>query len=192
MPNQPSLPPLGAVQNQPQNINFLAKHRFRLLLRRAPNVQYFVQEANLPGLSMGNASQPTPFTNLPVPGDKLNFEDLTITFPVDEDMTNYKEIANWLVGETFPKQYGQYKDLVKSYDGPRSDVALMILDSNSQVKHTVVFRDAFPVSISGLSFDTKATDTDLNYASATFKYSYWEFDEVDAATDTSTQADGFN
>src|SRR4051812_15476237 len=120
----------GAAQNQPQNINFLATHRFRVVLNRAPNVTYFVQEANLPGINMGNATQPTPFVDLPVPGDKLKFEDFTITFPVDEDMRNYKEIASWLVGLGFPKQYGQFKELYDSFEGPRSDISLMILDSD--------------------------------------------------------------
>jgi len=180
---------IGIVQRQPENINFLATHRFRVLIQRTPSVQYFCQEANLSGLSMGNASQPTPFTDIPHPGDKINFEDFSMTFPVDEDMQNYKEIANWIVGLGFSKQYGQFKDLTDNWAGVRSDITLLVLDSNQKAKHTIIYRDAFPTALSGIQFNTKTSDTNIPLATANFKYVYYEFGEVNADTDTLTQAD---
>jgi len=138
---------------------------------------------------MGNAIQPTPFIDLPIPGDKLSFQDFSMTFPVDEDMKNYKEIANWIIGLGFPRQYGQYKDLENNWAGLRSDIALMILDSNQNPQHTVTYRDAFPTGLSGLNFDVKASDTTIPLATATFKYAFYDFDEVDQRNDTMTPAD---
>ncbi len=189
--NDPAAP-IGAYQNQPTNINFLNTHRFRVVLRRAPSLVYFVQEANLPAMGMGNATYGTPFVDIPIAGDKVKYEDFVMTFPIDEDMKNYKEIAEWLIGLGFPKQFGQYKDLAESFDGVKSDISLMILDSNHNPQHTIRFVDAFPVYISEIHFDTKATDNVIPVVSATFKYSYWEFDGVNDGTATITQADHFN
>jgi hypothetical protein len=66
---------------------------------------------------------------------------------------------------------------------------LLILDSDLRVKHTVSFRDAYPTALSGLDFNSTEQDTVLPQASATFKYSYWELDSVDADTATMTPAD---
>ena len=153
-----SPPGLGIAQNQPTDLNFLATHRFRVVLWRAPAIQYFCQETNLPGMAMGSASQPTPFVDIPHPGDKIVFEDFVMTFPVDENMQNYREIATWIIGLGFPRQYGQYAEIAQSKIGIKSDIGLIILDSNFQPNHTVIFHDAFPTALSGINFDTKVTD----------------------------------
>ena len=159
-------------------------------MRRAPNVVYWVQSCNLPGFGMGNPLQPNPFVDVPVPGDKIVWQDFSITFPVDEEMKNYREIADWIVGLGFPKQFGQYKDLKNSIDDIESDIGLIILDSNHQPLHVVKFVGAFPTNISDIVFDTKAEDTVVPSVTANFKYAYWQFDEVNVGTTTLTQADG--
>jgi hypothetical protein len=161
----------------PTNENFLATHRFRILLQRAPNVTFFCQEANLPGISMGNWAQPTPFTDVPVPGDKIQYEDFTISFAVDEDMNNYKEVANWITSIGFPRDFRQYDRK------NRSAISLIIMDSNNEPAHVVTFSDAFPVSLSGIQFNTKADDATPAYASATFKYAFWSMEQEDVNAD---------
>lgn len=188
----PLNPTIGVYQNQPTNVNFLSTHRFRVVLRRAPSLVYFVQECNLPGMSMGNATYPNPLVDIPVPGDKVKYDPFIMTFPVDEDMKTYREVADWFIGLGFPKQFGQYKDLAQSFDGIRSDISLMILDSAHQPQHIVNFIDAFPISISDIHFDTKATDSIIPLVTATFLYTYWEFDDVNANTTTVTPADRIN
>jgi hypothetical protein len=138
---------------------------------------------------MGNAMQPTAFVQVPLPDDRIIYNDFVCTFPVDEQMKNYREIADWIIGLGFPKQFGQYKDLRDSVDGIESDVSLIILDADHQPMHTVKFLGAFPVSLSEIVFNTKDTDTVIPMVTATFKYTYWQFDEVNAGTTTMTQAD---
>lgn len=166
--------PLGAFENQPTNINFLALHRFRVIIKRIPNVVYFCQEANLPGVTVGAASQSTPFVDIPRPGDKCQFEDLTITFPVDEDFKNYMEIFKWITALGFPKKFDQYKRLATGPDGVYSEISLLILDSESNVSHTINFKGAFPTGLSGISFNVKEQDVSIPLATATFKYEQWE------------------
>jgi hypothetical protein len=182
-------PLIGIYNNQPTNINFLIMNRFRLVMRRAPSCVYFVQTCNLPGFNMDNATQATSFVQLPVPGDRIHYNDFVFTFPVDEDLKNYREIADWIIGLGFPKQFGQYADLANSLDGVESDIGLIILDSEQNPKHIVSFHNAFPVSITDLNFNTKAQDTELQMVTVTFKYGYWQFDEVNVGSNTVTPAD---
>jgi hypothetical protein len=186
-PLPPSL--VGIYANQPTDINFLITNRFRLVLRRAPSCVYFVQQCNLPGFNMDNATQATTFVQVPVPGDRIHYNDFIITFPVDEQMKNYREIADWIIGLGFPKQFGQYADLDNSMDGIESDIGLIILDADQNPMHIVKFVGAFPVSISDIQFDTKGTDTVIPMVTVAFKYTYWQFDEVNIGSKTITPAD---
>ena len=60
---------------------------------------------------MGNATQPTYLKDLPIPGDKMEFEDLNVRFLVDENLENYMEIQNWMRGLGFPESLQEIYDL---------------------------------------------------------------------------------
>ena len=111
----------------------------------------------------------------------MDFGDLNIRFLVDEDLTNFMEIQNWLRGLGFPEEVQEFRNLEKSGSLPTrkyverghdvySDGTLQILSSNMVAKFNINFKDLFPVSLTTLTFD--ATDTDIEYftADATFKY----------------------
>lgn len=173
---------IGIIQRQTTNPNFLHTHRFRMVMHRTPSMVYFLQEMNLPGMTMGNPIQPTPFVDVPIHGDKIQFEDLVVSFAVDEDMKNYKEIRNWMVGLGFPQNFNQHKELVESMYGKTTDIMLVILDSNYNAQHFVMFRGAFPTSLGGLQFNTKDQDVAVQPVSVTFKYAYYEFIDLGNVT----------
>ena len=71
-------------------------------------MQFFVQTANVPGISLGEAVIPTPYKDIPYVGDKVTYESLTIQFIVDEHLENYIEMHNWMIGIGFPKSRQQF------------------------------------------------------------------------------------
>ena len=85
-----------AIRNQPTNLNQLNVVSFETNFLRIPGVNYFCQRINIPGISLSSSVISTPFANIPIEGDVLEFEDLSIGFIVDEDMQNYLELYNWL------------------------------------------------------------------------------------------------
>lgn len=171
---------MAAIDTQPDNRNFLSPLGFRFNLSRTPNTNYFVQTVTLPSLSLGDFDVETPFVKLPTPGTKLNFEPLSITFMVNEDLDNYLEIYNWLNGLGFPESYDQYRNYVRrpsiateanSKGGDiYSDGTLMLLTSNHNANLKVVFKDMFPISLSDLAFDSTLTDVEYLRATVTFRY----------------------
>ena len=173
-------------RNQVQNKNFLNPTGFKFILNRAPKVVFFSNQASIPGLSLGVAEQPTYLKDIPQPGDKLEFRDLTIRFLVDEDLENYLEIQHWLRGLGFPDSLKEIYDWQKSNpnapDGVlnyTSDGTLNVLSSSNTPNFKVKFLDMFPVSLSDLDFD--ATDSDVDYltANVTFKYTIYNITDLD-------------
>ncbi len=167
--------------SQIENRNFLAPVGFQFNLQRSPGAAFFCNQANIPDLNLGVTEQPNYLRPIPTPGDILDFGDLNIRFLVDEDLTNFMEIQNWLRGLGFPEEVQEFRNLEKSGSLPTrkyierghdvySDGTLQILSSNMVAKFNINFKDLFPVSLTTLTFD--ATDTDIEYftADATFKY----------------------
>ena len=156
-----------AIRNQPTNLNQLNVVSFETNFLRMPGVSYFCQRVNIPGISLSNTIQSTPFANIPIEGDVLEFEDLTISFIVDEDMQNYLELYNWIQSLGFPDKYSQYDNETSSI---KSDVNILIHTNKSNPNYSIVFKDVFPVSLGTISFDTNATTLDSIIVDASFKY----------------------
>ena len=171
--------------------NFLRPNAFRFSIKNLPSVAFTCQSANLPSLTLGFTTQPTPFLDIPHVGDKNVFGDFTIRFLITEDMSNYIELYEWLVALGFPTDYNQYRNFtgerlnrfpfVKDSRGAPiavaySDATLTILDSNNVPKTNIQFKDAFPVSVEALDFDITSSSVDYFVGIASFKYKQFEIE----------------
>lgn len=165
---------------QIENRNFLSPGGFKFTITRKPKLSFLSNSATVPGITLGTAVQPTYLRDLDVPGDKIQFEDFSMSFLVDETMENYMEIHNWIIGLGYPESVQQFKDLLNDEErnlnnikNQFSDGTLQILNSNYQVQAQVNFKDLFPVSLSALEFIADDSDTNYFTATATFKYTYY-------------------
>ena len=171
------------------NRNFLSPVGFKFSLKRAPAVAFFCNQANIPSIDLGIAEQPTWLKNIPVPGDKIEFGDLTLRFLVDEDLVNYMELQRWIRGLGYPESMDEFRKLEgeavlpgnfgNAGDDIYSDGTLQILSSNLVPQFQVVFSDLFPYSLSTVTFD--ATDTDIDYftADVSFKYTIYNLTDME-------------
>ena len=176
--------------NNPNELDYLRPNAFKFQIHNIPNVSYFCQAANIPEINLPPATQMTPLVDIPHPGDKLEFGVLMIRFLIQEDMKNYKELYDWLVGLGFPKDHKQFAEYTKTQEyrfpdispqnqqglGQYSDATLTLLDSNNNAKVLFRFVDAFPISLQGLDFEIVTGSTDYMIAVAMFKYSYFDIE----------------
>ena len=172
-------------ENQINNRNYLSPLGFKLIISKIPKVDFLCQAANIPSISMGTAVQPTYLKDIPVPGDKPVYDDLTVRFIIDENMENYLSLNKWITGLGYPESIKQYQQLAdvgpdlatQDNTDPRwfefSDATLQILSSNYQPNINVNFRGCFPVSVSTLEFDSSQRDYSYFTCEATFKYDYY-------------------
>jgi len=171
-------------ENNPNELDYLRPNAFKFQVHNIPNVSYFCQAANIPEMNLPPAVQATPFVDIPHPGDKLDFGTLMIRFLIQEDMKNYKELYDWMIGLGFPESHSQYVKFgqTQEYRFPDispnqqrqlaggSDASLFLLDSNNNPITEIVFRDAFPISLQGLDFEISSGQTDYMVAVAMFRY----------------------
>ena len=182
-------PPVDRPGTPIENRNFLSPVGFKFSLKRAPGVAFFCNQANIPSLDLGIAEQPTWLKNIDVPGDKIQFGDLTLRFLVDEDLVNYMELQRWIRGLGYPENMDEFRKLEgeavlpanfgQAGDNIYSDGTLQILSSNIVPSFQVVFTDLFPYTLSTVTFD--ATDTDIEYftADVSFKYTIYNLTDME-------------
>lgn len=168
------------INNSACPANFLSGVGFQFQLVKYPKVSFFCQSANVPSINLAVAVQSTRWNAIPHPGDEISFDDLNIRFLVDENLSNYVTIHNWVKKLGHPEDAGDISELPgEDYeDKTYSDGILFILDSNFNKKFKIVFKDMFPVSIGGLNFDSTYTDTEYFAVDASFKYTIYDIYDI--------------
>ena len=189
---------------QPAKLDYASPIQFRFKCTKLPLVEFFVQSANIPGISLGSAQQNTPLIDVPLPGDKVTFSSLDMSFLVDENLNNFKEIHDWILGLGFPDNHTQFQDLQSAGSdrfpgstrstaatgtntpqplnegGIYSDAILTVLNSKNIAKTEIRFKNVYPTSLGGLNYDVRLTDVD--YISATVSFNYTSYEIVQIST----------
>ena len=199
---------INSYARQPTKTDYASPTQFKFSILKLPKVEYFCTQVNLPGITLGGTlEQKTPLKDIPLPGDKLTYDPLSMTFLVDENLENFQEIHGWLVGLGFPRDYSEFRNLLSSGNdrfptktqsvsteigkvkygtsnvgGTYSDATLTILTSKNNPQLEVRFRDVYPTALTGLTYSQQATDVDYLTATVSFNYSIYDFASVGAST----------
>ena len=193
---------VNVITREPSKQDYASPVQFRFKITKLPLVEYFVQTANIPGITLGGATQPTPLVDIPIPGDKITYASLDMSFLVDENLNNYKEIHDWMVGLGFPDNHKQFQDLQSTGSdrfpgssrstavtgtsvpqplnegGIYSDATLTVLNSKNIAKTEIRFKNVYPTSLGSLSYDVKQSDVDYLVAPISFNYTNYEIVQV--------------
>ena len=183
--------------NQISNRNFLSPVGFKFSISKIPKADFFANQANIPGIDLGFAVQPTYLKDLPVPGDKLTYDQFSMTFLVDEKMKNFIELHDWLINMAAPQKNSQFMARTSDYvldAGQRTkfyrdiegvstevtgntsdrelycDIQIFILSSKNNPVAKFTLQNAFPVSLSALDYSSQ--DTDTNYVSCNVSFAF--------------------
>ena len=195
---------INSISRQPTQQDYASPSQFKFSIPKLPKVEFFCTEVNIPGISLGNATQLTTLRDIPLPGTKLEFGDLSLTFLVDEKFDNFEEIYTWLRSLGFPADHTEYANLVEAgrdrfptqgkelsgvskfagregtavnVGATLSDATLSILSAKNNVIKEVRFTDIFPTGLSGVGFSTQATDVQYLTSTVNFKYTLYDFAE---------------
>lgn len=158
--------------------NYLSPTSFQVTVGRMPNVEFFVQRANIPALTMNPVSLSSPLNNYFQTPDRISYSDFDLSFVIDENMDNYLEIIAWMEGLGTPQTSDQYKDLEASDDGTVSDITLVIHNSHKNPGHRVVYKNAFPISISSVALNIVQQDIVYPEVTVTFRYDDFTVEKI--------------
>tara|TARA_B110000483_G_scaffold87137_1_gene107583 strand:- start:31 stop:498 length:468 start_codon:yes stop_codon:yes gene_type:complete len=146
------------------NFNMLSPTGFRVTIEspKFSNLEYFISNVSLPTITLSEAE--ASFRNYQgfVPGDKVSYEPLDMSFVIDEDMKNYTEVFNWIksnADENVPAKH---------------DLILSILTSHNNVNKQIKFVNAMPTSLGGVEFNTQVDTIDYLQSAISFRYDYFE------------------
>ena len=152
---------------------------FKFQFDKIPHVDFFSYSVNIPGITGGEVIQPTPIYDIKLPGDKLVFEPLIVNFLVTENLQNYKEIYDWLLGIYYPNTTDQYTELITKdrnktkMQNKYGDAHMFVLTNKMNPIARIKFIEAYPIALSPLTYDSTVTDTVPLTCDATFNYTYY-------------------
>lgn len=113
----------------------------------------------------------------------MTFNDLQLTFIVDENLTNYYEIYAWMMHINFPRAFTQFRQMSERKtmypELGRSDLSVMVLTNKANYIEQVKFVQCHPISLSEISFDHTSADVTHPTCSVTFTYDYFVMMETD-------------
>lgn len=158
--------------------NYFTPLEFIVAIKRLPNIEFFTQRTQIPGVSATPVEKPNPFNRTFETPDKLTYNNLDFSFIIDDKMNNYLEIYNWIKGITFPQNFGQFKAVNESKEGRFSDISIVVLNSNKNPSINITYRNCFPISLSEVTLDTTASDITYPEATVTFQYDYYEIEQI--------------
>jgi hypothetical protein len=165
-------------------LNGLRPTAFTFAVQMLPSVSFFCQSASIPTMALGSAILPTPLVDIPTPGDKLTFGELTIKFQIQENFANYMELFSWMVTLGFPQDNAQFatKNIYARSRGDSrpavrksdiedySDATLTVYTADNNPVAEFRFADCFPIRLEGLDFSSTNESGEYMIGTATFVY----------------------
>ena len=193
-----------AIERQPTKLDYASPTQFKFGIHQLPKVEFFTTTAQVPAIALSDVVIPTPFKSIPIQGDQLTFDNLTVNFIVDEFLENYLSLHEWMIGIGFPKNRKQFSDFKTNTSNtpatvrnsastsgdigdvqkpsPKnalfSDATLTILSNKNNPIVNINFRDLYPVAMSALEYDQGATDVEYLTASVDFAYQIYEIEAI--------------
>lgn len=180
---------MSAITRTPANRDLLQSTKFKFNFSRLPEVTFFCQTVNLPGISLTEIMRNTPFVDLFVPGEKAIYDTLNLTFLIDEDLVSWLSIHDWIRAMTFPVGFEEYANMDnlsntsayrKSVKLPPqySDASVTVFTNKNNPSFRIQFKDVFPTTLSGIQFSSMDSAENIMTSDSSFRYSYYNIERI--------------
>lgn len=157
------------------NINYLQPTGFKVVIDRTryPNLEYFAQTVSHPGATLAPLELPTRrVTSVPLAGDKITFSEVTFNLLLDENLTSYNEMFNWMLRIL---NDGQISALERGTKEPTyADITLHVLSSHNNTVKKIRYKDCIPTSLGAIEFQSTSGDVTFLTFDASFRFSQFE------------------
>jgi len=162
----------------PLNLNQFQANGFRVVIDREnyPTMEFMCSEAVHPGVNGGSVPIPFRGQTAHMPGDKLDFEQLSLTVYIDEGFKSYEEIFDWVCRANLNKYKSSAdNNFRRSSDiTTLADISIPLMNSSNNQFGKFVYKDCLPVSLSGITFNAKNAAVEYPEFTITFDITNFE------------------
>ena len=160
------------------NFNYLQPTGFKLIIDRKnyPNLEFFVQDFTHAGVIMNSADLSfRKVAAVPMPGDKLTYNEMLANIILDENMKSYTEMHDWMRRILDEDNVAPAKRFDNAALPPAAaDITLSILNSSNNPVVRIKYRDSIPVALTDIQFQsTGGGDSFLTFG-ASFRFTYFD------------------
>lgn len=160
---------MSGLIKKPKNTNFLQQTKYSVSFPEISDTVYFCQKVNLPGIEITELPHPTPNLDLFVPGTKLSYSTFDMEFLVNEDLSSWLYIHDWMRGITTDMGYRTQ---------PKAQAVLTVYSNQNNPRFRIKFYDIFPLSLGDIEFDTRASADDHVTSRASFRFNYFDIERI--------------
>ena len=196
---------INPTAREPVVFDYAQSNQFKVYLPIFPLTEWFVVSCNIPGVTMGQGVVATPLTDVPFIGDKLTYDQFSMTFLVDEKLKNFIELHDWLINMAAPQKTSQFMARTSDYvldAGQRTkfytdiegvstevtgntsdrelycDIQIFILSSKNNPVAKFTLQNAFPVSLSALDYSSQDSDTNYVQCNVSFAFPFYTIESL--------------
>lgn len=130
----------------------------------------FCDTAQLPQLSV-NTSPTRTYGEVREMPYEMNFDNITLTFYVDANMTVKQIFDSWIQGI----QVGNTRNF-RYYDDYTTDIQLFVQDLEDSNRYIVAMFEAYPKAVSAVQMDYASRD--VMKVNVTFQYKWWRSQQI--------------
>lgn len=138
---------------------------FRLVIPGMEEINYFVQNTELPGMNFMGIRTDYKNNYGNVPNNKIEYDMLNLTFLVDENYTNHTLIHQWFRDLAFGK-----KPILQEL----KDISLHITTSTKTQNRIITYYGAHPVMMTPVSLESGTSDSMPLTCTVSFMYQYYD------------------
>lgn len=153
-------------------LNKLAKNRSTLEIALFPNTSFTLSNYSIPSVFLSPATQSSPFFDKPIYGDKLYYDDLMCEFLVNEDLSNYLEMHDWMKNTAHPEE--KLNPIPLTY----TDAIMTIYTSHNNPFIKIKFLDLIPVQVGSLQLSENTSETEEVSCMIVFKYQRFDIEFI--------------
>ena len=123
---------MTVLTRNPVNPNPLQPNKFQLNFSRLPNMQFFCQNVDVPGISLAEIAVPNPFVELYSPGEKTIYDEIRkILLDITHVYRDY--IRNYYYSNPIKKVLWYLSDNKTAYDKIKLNMFSLITNIERQI-----------------------------------------------------------
>lgn len=156
------------------NINYLQPTGFKIVMDRKhfPNLTFFATSVLHPSMNLSFSEVPYRRTNIRVPGDKLVFGEVQFNVIMDENMTSFEEMYDWMRACVETSNTSALERSTTQRPTSADITVSTLTSANTKIKE-IRYIDAIPTSLGDVSFETIGGDAFITFP-VTFAFTYFE------------------